>query len=150
MLKIHKNISAAISQALCVIVFIVLTGLAIYLPWLLSAALLFFGKDAGLYRPSLIILYLSVPPAYAADLSLFLLLHHIRHGRVFTDTNVALMRLISWCCFAEAAIYAVFGIWYLTALMVAFVFVFGGMVVRVLKNVLEEATALKLENDYTI
>lgn len=150
MLKIDRNLSAAISQVLCVAVFFVLTGLAVFLPRILTAALTVFGKDPGLFGPSLICLYLSVIPAYAVDIALFLLLHNIRRGQVFTDINVALMRLISWCCFAEAVIYAVFGCWYMTALLVAFVFVFGGVVVRVLKNVLEEATAIKAENDYTI
>ena len=150
MLKIRKNVSAAISQVLCVVVFLALTGLAIFLPRFLPAILEFFGKDGSLYVPTLVFPYLSLIPGYAADVSLFLLLHRIRRRKVFNDISVSLMRLISWCCFAEAILYAAFGFWYLTALMVAFVFAFAGMVVRVLKNVLEEATAIKVENDYTI
>ncbi|MDR0570408.1 MAG: DUF2975 domain-containing protein [Clostridiales Family XIII bacterium] len=81
------------------------------------------------------------------------LLRNIRGGEVFVRGNVAALRGISWCCFAEAALLAlaaflssVFFLFCLLALMAGFV----GIILRVVKNVIEAAVLLKEENDLTI
>ena len=81
---------------------------------------------------------------------LYRLLHNIGRGQVFTAANVSLLRGISWCCFFGAAISAVstcyYALWGFVGLVAAFV----GLIVRVVKNVMAQAIALKEENDYTV
>lgn len=150
MFKISRETSALISQVLCILAFFVLIGLAIFLPVLLKTLMWLFGKPEYLYVPTLIITYLSALPAFAADIALFLLLRCVKLGQVFTSRSVALIRLISWCCFAEAVIFFSLGFYYIIGFAAAFVFVFMGLIVRVVKNVIEEAVFLKEENDFTI
>ena len=150
MFKISRSTSALISQILCILAFAVLCVLAVFLPVLLKTMMWLFGKPEYLYVPTLIITYLSAIPAFAADVSLFLLLRYVKLGDVFTSRNVALIRLISWCCFVEAVIFLSLGFYYIIGFAAAFAFVFMGLIVRVVKNIIEEAVYLKEENDFTI
>jgi len=148
--KISRTASALISQILCILAFAVLTVLAVLLPALLKTMMQMFGKPDYLYIPTLIIAYISAVPAFAADAALFLLLRCVKLGQVFTSRSVALIRLISWLCFIEAVIFFSLGFYYIIGFIAAFVFVFMGLIVRVVKNVIEEAVYIKEENDYTI
>ena len=150
MLKIDRRTSALISQILCIAAFCVLCTAAVFLPMLLKTMMRLFGKPDFLYMPTLIICYVSAVPAFAADIALFLLLRCVKLGQVFTSRSVAFIRLISWCCFAEAVIFFTLGFYYIIGFFAAFVFVFMGLIVRVVKNVIEEAVFLKEENDFTI
>jgi len=150
MLKIDRRASAFISQLLCIAAFCVLCILAIFLPVLLKTMMFLFGKPDYLFMPTLIIGYISAVPAFAADIALFLLLRCVKLEQVFTGRSVAFIRLISWCCFAEAVIFFSLGFYYIIGFAAAFVFVFMGLIVRVVKNVMEEAVYLKEENDFTV
>jgi hypothetical protein len=81
---------------------------------------------------------------------LFVLLREVWVGRVFGARTVACLRAVSWCCVGAAVCFAVT----CAATPLAFAGVFGALfmasILRVLKNVLEEAVALKSENDLTI
>ena len=94
--------------------------------------------------------YICCPAGWAAIVSLLLLLHNIRRGEVFTRRNVKLLRLLSWCFVfvALASVYAVY-IYYPCALIFAaasFLFV----ILRVVKNVMEQATLMREEQELTI
>ena len=83
---------------------------------------------------------------------LFMLLNNISKKKIFVPENVKNLRIISWCCFAVAALLAVWGI--LTFLeiifLAAFIVGFIGLILRVVKNVFEEAVSIKEENDFTV
>jgi len=106
-------------------------------------------EESNLY-PFMAILYSCCIPAMAALICLHILLGNIKKENVFVGVNVKLLRAISWCCFA-AAFVMVFASWYyllfaLMAVAVAFI----GLILRVVKNVIEEAVRIKSENDLTI
>ena len=146
----HKSKSAAVSQALVIIVFAALTASVFLLPWMFKTYLLFYDKPGWLFLPSMVNLYTALPPAFAADLCLYFMLRRIRAGEVFADSNVRSLRIISWCCYIECAVFFVFGFYFLISFAVSFACAFMGTVLRVVKNSFEEAVELKRENDFTI
>jgi hypothetical protein len=95
-------------------------------------------------------LYLSAFLGIAALLGLLKMLDNIAQQQVFVEQNAFCLRLIAWCCFAVTAIWIVLALRRPLALFVAFIAAFAGLVVRVVKNLLEMGTTLREENDYTI
>ena len=78
------------------------------------------------------------------------MLANISKQELFTERNTKCVRVISWCCFGLAAVFAVLSFWRLLALLVAVIAAFVGLILRVVKNMLATATELREENDYTI
>ena len=94
--------------------------------------------------------YCCAGPAAVLLLSLDRLLAGISLGEVFTAGNIALLRRCSWCCMIVAAICLLFTAALFYFLLVAAAAAFIGLILRVIKNVFQQALALKEENDYTI
>ena len=128
---------------------------------LLAAGLVLAPRAAGAYivmnhKPQellpvlLAAFYSCALPAAVLLWKLRSLLSAIGQGQVFTVRNVAALRHISWCCFVVAAICLGFGFAYLPIFFVAVAAAFMGLILRVIKNVFEQALILKEENDYTI
>lgn len=130
----------------CVVVF------AICLPWLLG----FYVEVSPFYSrmwqaaPLMLVLYLCCLPALAALFCLERLLTNIKKGEIFVPVNVQYLRRISWCCFAAAAFLACGVYYYLAFIAVAIAAAFIGLILRVVKNVIQQAVEIKMENDYTI
>ena len=78
------------------------------------------------------------------------LLRNLRRERVFEQENVTLLRAISWLCIAVGVVTLVSGFYYTSFFLVAAAAAFCGLIVRVVKNVFEQAIEIKTENDYTI
>lgn len=125
-------------------------GLAIFLPSLLNGFIDFFCKPKEYFTPTLIIFYVALVPAFVADVSLYLLLNNVKTEKIFTDSSVKYLRIISWCCFAECVVFFALGFYYYTAFLISFAAFFMGIILRVVKNVIEAAVEIKSENDYTI
>lgn len=94
--------------------------------------------------------YLILSTALSAIVLLLKLLLNIRKSIVFTAGNVSIIRTISWLCFLEGFAFLLLGFRFVLAFIVAAAAFFLGLVVRVVKNVMEEATAIKSENDLTV
>lgn len=94
--------------------------------------------------------YCCVGPAAVLLVSLDRLLAGISRGEVFTQGNIILLRCCSWCCMAVAVICLGFTVTLFYFLLVAAAAAFVGLILRVVKNVFQQAMALKEENDYTI
>ncbi len=120
------------------------------LPHLISEYLDYAGRPNSLLAPTLVALYLTAIAAMIVLFSLQRLLYNIRQDEVFVPENVRILRLISWCCFAVALIFALLSIAYLFSLVIAVAALFIALILRVLKNVFSIAVELKAENDYTI
>lgn len=88
--------------------------------------------------------------AYVTLYSLLRLLFNIKKDDIFVGPNVSYLRRISWCCFAVAAITLAGGVFYLPFLFVAVAAGFVGLMLRVVKNVMESAVQIKAENELTI
>ncbi len=147
--KISKNASVTLSLVCCAIGFLGLVAAAMLLP-------VYLPKHGGLYGETLpvglvALAYIYLVPVAVADGFLIRLLLLVKKHQVFTDKAVSCLRTISWCCFIEAALCLLtIKVVPLVHLGAAFVAGFLGLVLRVVKNVIEEATALKAENDFTI
>ena len=74
----------------------------------------------------------------------------MRVGSVFTARAVSYIRSVSWCAFVIALIFLGMTWYYLVALVLAFTAALLGLCLRVVKNVIEEATVIKSENDLTV
>ena len=144
--KISKNASVTLSLICCALGFLGLITLAVAIPYGLPG-----GKGGTLENLMVSVSYLMLVPVAVADVFLVRLLLLVKKHQVFTDTAVSYLRTISWCCFLEAGMCLVSTImFYRIHLALFFVAGFLGLVLRVVKNVIEEAAALKNENDYTI
>ena len=92
---------------------------------------------------------------YFALYALIRLLLNIKNGKVFVPENVTYLRRISWDCFGVAAV-AVAGAFlykdlpFTFFLLLAFIAATIGLVLRVVKNVMESAVELKVESDLTV
>lgn len=94
--------------------------------------------------------YLCDILAIIALWELNVLLKNISKQELFTDRNTRCVRIISWCCFGVAAVFAGLSFWRLLALLVAIIAGFVGLILRVVKNMLATAAEMREENDYTI
>ena len=97
-----------------------------------------------------VLAYAAVLDAILADIMLIILLMRVKNQLVFTDISVNLIRGVAWCCMLIGLIFGLLVIYFQLALIVAFAAVFLGICLRVVKNVLEQATLIKSENDLTV
>jgi len=146
-----KSIVLSIVCTRIVIVFAV--AVAVALPWLVQND--FFSESAFRIQDAVVaklmpIYYAVCVPGLIALFHANALLVTIRAGKIFIRANVRYLRVISWCCFAAAVIFLVGGRGSLALILIAAAAAFAGLILRVIKNVLESGVELKDEHDYTI
>ncbi len=158
--KISRNVSEMISL-IFVSGFIVFVAFAmITLPVffdrtpLLQVLCEYFGNhDIGALQGETVFwvwIYAVMAIAEACAVTILLLLFRVRRGLVFTARSVAYIRYVSWGCMLIALL--CFAVMYFLHMsyFISLAAIFLGLCLRVVKNVIEEATAIKNENDYTI
>lgn len=158
MLKISTKSSVTLSICISALLFILIIAGAFILPPFVDKAFDIKGGDLSssmLVAKSDYIFILSLGYAVLAVISvinafLLALLLRVRVGLIFTDKSISLIRMISWCALLLGVIFLVLGIYFLVSYFVGFMCIFIGICIRVVKNVIEEATEIKNENDYTI
>lgn len=104
----------------------------------------------SVYTPMLITVYLALAVAFPAVLCLNRLLENVKKSMIFVTDNVHILRLISYFCFAEGAVFFFFGFYRPLSFAISGAALFFGLIMRVLKNVFETAVTIKEENDFTI
>lgn len=156
----NKNRSLTLSQLL-VLVFGVVLLAADLLGWQ-QIPQYFTGDIFARFRiPMLVTLYALSVPAWIALVDLYRLLSNLREGQVFTKGNIRLLRVISWCCFGVTGIsllcfIPILGMAGYRPLavpmlgMVPLAAALMGLIVRIVKNVFEQAAVMKDELDYTV
>jgi len=160
----NKSKSATLSLICTRVLIGVTVAVAVVLPFILSsdpatgyykvssdAGILYAGMAVEMVRAIFICAYASFALAFIALLSLDLLLRNIRKGLVFVRANTKCLRIISWCCFIIAII--MLCCWPFISFVLIFVAAaaaFFGLLMRVVKNVVEAACEIKDENDFTI
>lgn len=147
----NKNQSIALS-VFCVRLFaVIMVGIWFTAPWIFGELVAFRGDYlAGKLPFFLASTYVASVPAVFALWQLHGLLRDISLGRVFVRQNVSRLRGLSWACIWAGVICLVSGFYYLPFLLIAVAAAFVGLILRVVKNVFEQAVTLKDENDYTI
>ena len=78
------------------------------------------------------------------------LLQNIRAQLVFDMRNVHLLRQVSWCCVGAGAVCLVSCLYYLPFIAVAIAAGFMALIVRIIKNIFQQAIDMKAELDLTI
>jgi len=130
----------------CVVLFAVgMTAVAVRARWLVF----FLGLNT---RPEhfLITVYAGCVPASLLLWNLFFLLHRIEREEIFVRRNVESLRRISWSCIAGGLLCFVSGFYYIPWFVVALAAAFMGLIVRIVKNMVEQAVELKSDSDFTI
>lgn len=137
---------------LCVLAFsAMLIGVAASAPWLVRWFLDFSRADLVGKEPLfLMTIYIGSVPAAVLLFCLYRLLHGIELDQVFIAANVEHLRRISWSCFAGAVICVASVPYYFPWAFVAVAAAFMGLIVRVIKNIIEQAVELKNESELTI
>ena len=153
----NKDKSTTLSLAVCYFFTALLTAGLFLGPWAIKMWFqLYRGWEAGsdgLHQLVKTFHYCFYPSAifgFVTLYSLIKLLCNIRKGNIFIVANVQYLRCISWCCFIVAAITTVGGIVYLPFFCIAIAAAFIGLLLRVVKNVMENAVQIKAENELTI
>jgi len=98
-------------------------------------------------------LYACLAAGMGALVVLWRLLWDIRRGEVFTSANVRRLRLISYCGFVimlACAVGTIISPWWPAFVLLAAIAGFLGLLMRVVKNVIDAARLLKDDADYTI
>ena len=140
--------SVSLSIIACIIFAVILTG----------AVGIFLWGDVGTIEQDIVFnlgFVFSAAFVYAALYCLIRLLLNIQNNKVFIRENVAYLRRISWCCFGVTAVALIGGLLYkgfpyTFFLFIAFIAATIGLVIRVVKNVMERAVEIKAENELTI
>lgn len=157
MFKISNKLSTRISIILAVIFLIGCIITAFFLPRITNVLI---NVDDGIGNRDAITMagkvfvhvlaYSALLDAILADVMLLYLLMRVKNSLVFTEISVALIRGVSWCCMLLGLIFGLLGIYFQLAFIVAFAGIFLGICIRVTKNVIEQATIIKSENDLTV
>ncbi len=135
----------------CVYVFALLLFAAdIAAPFLLewSNRLIPSDPSHGIY--ALITLYSASVFAWICLYFLWRLLQNLKGGMVFTAVNIRLLRGISWCCAAVAAVFLLSMAYFLPYFVVAAAALFMMLIVRIVKNIFQQAADMKSDLDLTI
>ena len=154
----QKNkLSLYISLVLSITVFAVILSLCFFLPryieWKCTNTLSMFTGDLPSLGEKIFIYclsYLLLALAALEDGALIFLLLRIKEGLTFTDKTVKALKGISLLIMVIGALFVLLTPWFRMAFAVGLLVVFVGVVIGVVKTVLEEATAIKNENDFTI
>jgi len=157
MLKISRNASVTISLIMSVIFFLAVIAGLFAAPKLVQVMLDtpdYFGNRESITDCGrgfvLAVTYIILVLIALADILMFLILRSVRNSAVFTDSTVAYIRYVSWLCILVGCLFFSVGVYITMAIIAGFAAVFGGFCIRVVKNVIEEATAIKSENDLTV
>jgi len=145
MFRIPKRISIIITQIFTGVIFILLVAGAIFLPRIIAK---YFA--AAHVLPCFIIFYAVIAVAFVILFILHFFLNNIRRDEIFVDKNVFYLRILSWLCVMECLAFLVLAYYFLISFLLSFACLFLTAIIRVIKNVMEDATAIKNENDYTI
>ena len=150
-MKWNGKASIAFSK-LCVILFtIVAMGILFTAPWLTNCFVHFSRAHiVQLQKYFMATIYSAAVFIFPILWLLWQLLVQIGKENVFILENVQRLRRISWCCFAVAIVCLISTVYYLPYLFLAAMAAFMALIVRVVKNIMQQAVELKDENDYTI
>ncbi|MDR0469372.1 MAG: DUF2975 domain-containing protein [Peptococcaceae bacterium] len=145
-----KSRSLALSRIMVGLFLLLLAAGSAGLPWLLRWYIGYAGKSTMDYMPVMAILWVCALPAFVALIHLGKMLKNIASDQVFVRENIKALRVISWCSFAVAVVFICFFFYYILGLIIAILAAFIGLILRVVKNVFEQALEIKEENDLTV
>ena len=155
--RLSHKISILISLILTFLLLIALGFAAYWVPELVESALNVNDNLGNRTEVSengrfLVLLdaYAMLTVAAVAVILLFFLLRTVQREEVFTPLTTRLLSAVSLCCFAEGVLFALLVPLFQLAVGIALAACFLGLCLRVVGNVIDEASRIKSENDFTI
>lgn len=94
--------------------------------------------------------YLCILIGFYILIILMKLIKNIENNNVFTKENIKHLRYLSWASFIISIICFISSFYFYLWIFAFFVSFFMGMILRVIKNVFEQAIIIKEENDFTV
>jgi hypothetical protein len=153
----NNRISIVISMAMTALLFCALLFITWWLPDVVTSLINVKenlgtrGEITPMHRQLILIdAYVMLGVAYLAVALLFFLLLTVWREQVFSQRATRTVSAVSLCCYVEGVLFALLAYYFQLALCAAIAVSFIGLCLRVVKNVLEEATRIKSENDFTI
>ncbi len=145
-----KDKSILLSQICTAVFAALLLALDIGCYWAVSWFVLLRGLERGRVWYFIATVYSCSVFAWLLLWNLWGLLGSIRRGEIFTPENVRRLRAVSWCCVGAALLCMLSASYYPSFLLIAVAAGFMCLIVRVVKNVFQQAIAMKSELDLTI
>ena len=149
-----RNVNLILSFIFAFSALALLIALAAMLPSLLEFYTELMQKTSALSSPSrtssLVLLYTVLFVALAADILLLALLILVEKKKIFSQSAVRILTVIPICCFAEAILFLILGMFFLISFLLSFAALFLGFVLLVVRGVIAEAAQIKAENDFTV
>ena len=149
--------SVILSIAVCIFLSVLLALLIVLGPFIFEKYMVGyrgFGANSislwALKRIFALCFYPSAIFAGGALYSLIKLSFNIKDNKTFIKKNVTYLRVVSWCCIAVSVITFIGGLFYIPFFFIFVAAGFVGMLLRVLKNVMQSAVELKEDNELTI
>lgn len=150
MMNWTKDKSILLSQV-CVAVFaLLLAALDIGCYWAVGWFIGLRGMAWQTGAALMVTIYLCSVFAWFLLFHLWKLLDNMKKGLVFIEDNVKRLRVVSWCCVGAAVICLISCAFYLPFLFVSIAAAFMALIVRIVKNVFQQANAMKSELDFTV
>ena len=153
----NNKTSILISTILGVVFFIGLAVSCFWVPTFVDSMLAVpdnFGlrNDVTPLGKTLIIadIYSIIAVGEIAIVFMFFLLKRVSLGKVFTKITGDILNIVSLCCFAEGILALLLIFCFQVVICAAFAAFFLGFCLLVVKNVINEGTRIKNENDFTI
>ena len=146
----NKDRSVRLTAAFTVLFSVILLAADIFgfiwMPWYASVSAV-----GTAHLPSLsVTIYASSVFAWICLYAMLRLLKGISSGQVFTAENTLMLRVISWCCAGACLIFLASVLYYPPFLIVSAAAGFMMMIVRVIKNIFQQAISMKAELDLTV
>ena len=153
----NRKHSVSLSIVVC-FVFLALLTISLFAgPWFVKFWFTVYRgweeNGAAIKDMSMLFIYCFYPCAVFAYITLYSLLRllfNIKKDEIFINANVKYLRLISWCCFVVAIITFVGGVFYVPFLLIAVAAAFVGLMLRIVKNIMQNAVEINEENELTI
>ena len=118
----------------------------IWMPWYISVS----AVDERHLPALAVTIYSASIFAWICLYAMYRLLKEISTGQVFTAKNTLFLRVISWCCAGACLVFLASVLYYPPFIIISCAAGFMMMVVRVVKNIIQQAIGMKTELDLTV
>ncbi len=144
-----ENKSINLSIAFTTLFALAMAFLTVSIPWLVPF-LCEIMEYEGIEKFMTVVAYLSLPAGWGAVALFFKILFNVKNKKVFISENVKYLNILSILCFYVGVVCSFAMFKFLGFLFVGIAAFFIGLILRIIRNIIEEATLIKEENDMTI
>ena len=144
-----ENKSINLSIAFTTLFALAMAFLTVSIPWLVPF-LCEIMEYQDIEKPMTVVAYLSLPAGWGAVVLFYKLLFNVKKKKVFITDNVKYLNILSVWCFYVGVVSSFAMFKFLGFLFVGIAAFFIGLILRIIRNIIEEAIEIKQENELTI